>query len=221
MSQEPNRAAFEAHVQTLGLDATRNVEGDYILPKPSVHAVQHYARFLMREAQDSNESTAKALSDAAKTLEIIQAENNRLHQELIDLNRELADATDQAWAAIADLTDDARIKEMPLADAIYAVASKITESAAVRADQKAASPTAPSATDEPDQALLISMATCLNHGFGLLPKDHQDSMLHDMRKLWDEMAGKGYYRPEKRERYLSMVNENLDPDGFVLRAPCL
>ncbi|MRG98824.1 hypothetical protein GIY21_00795 [Xanthomonas sontii] len=59
--------------------------------------------------------------------------------------------------------------------------------------------------DEPDQALLISMATCLNHGFGLLPADRQHAMLRDMRKLWDEVMGRGFYSPKCRERYTSML----------------
>lgn len=58
---------------------------------------------------------------------------------------------------------------------------------------------------EPDTALLVSMATCLYHGFGLLDEGRQDSMLHDMRKLHEEVLGKGYYSPENRERYLSML----------------
>lgn len=49
--------------------------------------------------------------------------------------------------------------------------------------------------DEPDQALLISMATCLNHGFGVLPADRQHAMLRDMRKLWDEVMGRGATTP--------------------------
>lgn len=58
---------------------------------------------------------------------------------------------------------------------------------------------------EPDQALLVSMATCLNHGFGLLTKEKQDGQLYDMRKLYDEVVGKGYYSPKTRERYLAML----------------
>lgn len=63
--------------------------------------------------------------------------------------------------------------------------------------------------DSPDIALLISMATCLNHGFGLLDLQRQKSMLQDMRKLWDEMAGRGYYSPANRDRYLSYCDAAL------------
>ena len=59
---------------------------------------------------------------------------------------------------------------------------------------------------EPDQALLISMATCLNHGFGLLPQGRQESLLRDMRKLWDEVMGRGYYRPDRRQLYMDMLS---------------
>lgn len=58
---------------------------------------------------------------------------------------------------------------------------------------------------EPDPALLTSMATCLNHGFGLLTKEKQDGQLYEMRKLYDEVVGKGYYSPKTRERYLAML----------------
>jgi hypothetical protein len=65
--------------------------------------------------------------------------------------------------------------------------------------------TAP-AEGEPDPALLVSMATCLNHGFGLLETSRQESILHDMRKLWDEVQGRGYYKPERRDYYMEMVD---------------
>jgi hypothetical protein len=58
---------------------------------------------------------------------------------------------------------------------------------------------------EPDTALLVSMATCLNHGFGLLGTTRQQSMLRDMRKLWDEVMGRGYYRPERADFYMGMI----------------
>lgn len=58
---------------------------------------------------------------------------------------------------------------------------------------------------EADQALLISMACCLNHGFGLLDEVAQYSMLYDMEKLYDEVVGTGYYSQENRERYLAML----------------
>lgn len=59
--------------------------------------------------------------------------------------------------------------------------------------------------DEPDLALLISMAVCLRHGFGLDTEEQQQSQLRDMRKLWDEVVGRGYYSPGNRERYTAML----------------
>jgi hypothetical protein len=55
----------------------------------------------------------------------------------------------------------------------------------------------------PDIALLASMATCLRHDFGLLDAEQQRSRLADMRKLWDEVIGLGYYSPNVRGRYLA------------------
>ncbi|MCU1193532.1 hypothetical protein JAK62_19590 [Stenotrophomonas maltophilia] len=59
--------------------------------------------------------------------------------------------------------------------------------------------------DEPDPALLISMAVCLRHGFGLDTAEQQQAQLRDMRKLWDEVMGRGYYSSGNRERYTAMI----------------
>lgn len=66
---------------------------------------------------------------------------------------------------------------------------------------------------EPDNALLANMAMCLNHGFGLDTPERQQSQLRDMRKLWDEVMGRGYYSPAGCERYVAAINP---PEGFVL-----
>lgn len=63
---------------------------------------------------------------------------------------------------------------------------------------------------EPDVALLASMATCMNHGFGLLPAAQQRSMLNDMRKVHDEVVGRGYYRPENRENYTRYLSAEIE-----------
>lgn len=72
--------------------------------------------------------------------------------------------------------------------------------AAVRAIIAALTP-----PEEPDQALLVSMAVCLRHGFGLDAPEQQQSQLREMRKLWDEVMGRGYYSPDNRERYVAML----------------
>jgi hypothetical protein len=54
------------------------------------------------------------------------------------------------------------------------------------------------------------MATCLNHGFGMLPARQQISMLDDMRKLYDEVTGKGYYRPSNRGRYTQYLSTDVE-----------
>lgn len=55
--------------------------------------------------------------------------------------------------------------------------------------------------NDPDPALLISMAMCLDHGFGLKTFEQQQCALRSMRKLWDEVVGRGYYSDEGRHRY--------------------
>ncbi|PZT35119.1 hypothetical protein A7X93_00495 [Stenotrophomonas maltophilia] len=59
--------------------------------------------------------------------------------------------------------------------------------------------------EEPDQALLVSMAVCLRHGFAMDTPGQQQSQLREMRKLWDEVMGQGYYSPNNRERYTAML----------------
>jgi len=59
--------------------------------------------------------------------------------------------------------------------------------------------------EEPDQALLVSMAVCLRHGFAMDTPEQQQSQLREMRKLWDEVMGRGYYSPDNRERYVAML----------------
>jgi hypothetical protein len=61
---------------------------------------------------------------------------------------------------------------------------------------------------EPDVALLASMATCLDHGFGLQNAKEQERTLYDMRKLHDEVVGLGYYRRDNRSRYLDWLHES-------------
>jgi hypothetical protein len=68
--------------------------------------------------------------------------------------------------------------------------------------------------EEPDRALLVSMAMRLDHGFGLATPERQESRLRDMRKLWEEVVGRGYYSPDNRERYVSMLAARPEvPDG--------
>ncbi len=68
---------------------------------------------------------------------------------------------------------------------------------------------------EPPEALLISMAMRLNHGFGLLSGKAQRSMLADMRNLWDEMNGRGFYCAEREGFYVSQLRGE-DKPGFCM-----
>lgn len=60
---------------------------------------------------------------------------------------------------------------------------------------------------EPDQALLVSMAMRYNHSFGLMDEHQQGNVLILMRQLWEEVVGAGFYKPEKRDMYNSMLNK--------------
>jgi len=73
------------------------------------------------------------------------------------------------------------------------------------------------AKEEPPLGLLISMAVCLDHGFaapdfGALDwrkpsvPAYQQRVLADMRKVWDEVKGRGYWRPERNADYERMID---------------
>ncbi|MDT3468942.1 hypothetical protein [Stenotrophomonas maltophilia] len=68
---------------------------------------------------------------------------------------------------------------------------------------------------QPDPALLVSMAMRINHGFGLMDRMAQNSLLNDMRKVWEEVVGRGYYEPAKSSRYL---RELAQGDATPMRA---
>lgn len=49
----------------------------------------------------------------------------------------------------------------------------------------------------PDPRLLRSMAIRYRHDFGLLDSKTQAALLTQMRQLWEEVVGLGFYHPEK------------------------
>lgn len=73
------------------------------------------------------------------------------------------------------------------------------------AAQEAAKPVT-SANDEPPQGLLVSMAMRLNHGFGGDDATSQKAQLADMRRCWEEVTGRGFYRAELDATYRSHLN---------------
>lgn len=72
-----------------------------------------------------------------------------------------------------------------------------SDNAAIRAIISSLTP-----PEKPDPALLVSMAMRINHGFGLMDRMAQNSLLTDMSKVWEEIVGRGYYSPENASRYL-------------------
>lgn len=59
--------------------------------------------------------------------------------------------------------------------------------------------------EEPERELLVSMAVRLDHGFGLRDEEWQAATLRDMRKVWEEVMGRGFYSPERKAFYSSMT----------------
>jgi len=68
---------------------------------------------------------------------------------------------------------------------------------------------------KPDPALLISMAIRLRHDFGLLSEKERAALIDEMGKVWEEVAGQGFYSPANRERYLRIA----DRDGVREHTP--
>ncbi len=69
---------------------------------------------------------------------------------------------------------------------------------------------------KPSPGLLVSMACCLDHGFGAPPmgefdyrkptlREYQQRMLSDMRKLHAEIVGKGFHSAKREAEYVSWL----------------
>lgn len=54
---------------------------------------------------------------------------------------------------------------------------------------------------EPDPKLIDSMAMRYRHDFGLLDKQHKDSIRTTMVQLWEEVVGKGFYKAKEKYKY--------------------
>lgn len=75
--------------------------------------------------------------------------------------------------------------------------------------QKAGNSGAASLPAQPDIALLVAMAHVLDHDFSLLSAPQQQTWLKDMRRVYDQITGRGFYRPEDRERYIEHLAAEL------------
>lgn len=76
----------------------------------------------------------------------------------------------------------------------------------------------PSSGEEPSHGLLMSMAIRYDHalgcpgyyddpmfsGSGVTHQQRLDSTLRTMRQLWEEVVGKGFYRPEREAFYAAL-----------------
>jgi hypothetical protein len=52
-----------------------------------------------------------------------------------------------------------------------------------------------------DPKLIDSMAMRYRHDFGLLDKQHKDSIRTTMVQLWEEVVGKGFYKAKEKYKY--------------------
>lgn len=77
----------------------------------------------------------------------------------------------------------------------------------------------------PPLALLVSMALRVNHGFALDDERSQQVQLADMRKVYEEVSGHGFYSLDRTEYYRGLVkgSEQAAPvsDPFMAGLPGL
>lgn len=80
------------------------------------------------------------------------------------------------------------------------------------------------AMEEPSEGLLMSMALRLDHGLGcpgyydqpMLARDgvthaqRVEAALSRMRKVYEEIVGRGFYSPEREEEYRAMIEATSD-----------
>lgn len=59
-------------------------------------------------------------------------------------------------------------------------------------------------TRSPSKGLMVSIAMRLHHDFGLLTDRRKELVLSDVRRMFDEISGNGFYRPEKESEYATM-----------------
>lgn len=57
---------------------------------------------------------------------------------------------------------------------------------------------------EPTHGLLVSMAMRLNHGYGMDSLESRGWQIVSMRQVYEEIAGTGFYKPEREKEYAAM-----------------
>ena len=79
----------------------------------------------------------------------------------------------------------------------------------------------PQAHSEPPVELLVSMALRVNHGFGLDDARSQEVQLADMRKVYEEVTGHGFYRAERKAYYAGLIRtaDSRDADNGESNTP--
>jgi len=60
--------------------------------------------------------------------------------------------------------------------------------------------------DAPSDSLLLCMAKSLNSNFEGFDASHRRGVLTEMRQVWEEASGNGFYHPDRNAWYLSDLN---------------
>lgn len=191
--------AFE-YAQTANYRAASDVRdrSNEAFHEPALRAISRALK--SKQAQESATELVQAAVFAQRTVETVFADG-----VYADVTEEDVDQV----RALRRYVESASIRTTPAPEpvgSVHVVGNRNAAYGLVRKEMEPLMQTAVPAEGEPDPALLVSMATCLNHGFGLLETSRQESILHDMRKLWDEVQGRGYYKPERRDYYMGMVD---------------
>lgn len=118
----------------------------------------------------------------------------------------LATVEDIIWEATASDTLSGRGRDTETRHLVYDSLCRAGNLVAWTREQLAAaqSATAPLPKEAPIE-LLVSMALRMNHGFGLDDARSQEVQISDMRKVYEEVSGHGFYSEKVKGRYTAML----------------
>ena len=74
---------------------------------------------------------------------------------------------------------------------------------------------------EPPRTLLVSMAFCLDHAFGLLPPAEKEERLRKMAKIHAEIVGDGYHGDDNADWYESVLSDDVSAPAMLAPLPRL
>jgi hypothetical protein len=167
-----------------------NGENDKALPSDAQKAVEEFCRY-GRSYEWLYEQWTRSASAPIATPPSVAATGDTPRCNALESNP--LDSFDyRAWVTLA------RQLERDLCGAL-------AEKHHWRHEARQAARSAMALPKEPPMELLVSMAMRVNHGFGLDDARSQEVQISDMRKVYEEVSGHGFYSEEVKGRYSAMM----------------